>query len=331
MMSIIDKLTKKFDSEHTMKFSELDPFSSTTFWIPTGSPTIDLNLNTLGLPTGIIEMRGPSQSGKTTLALSCLKHSIMNIENSVNVILTTERRDNRAYAQRMGLDVDQVLVHHIKNTEMMFNRIKQTIVNSEQIFRDEKRKDTPKFLFVLDSLGALSSSQETRKMEENAEKDDAKEPSMASTARSFKRGLRWLTGEIYDKEICFIVINHTYDDVNSPIGGKKSYGGKGIEFMPSIRLDLNKAMGVTVKIGEEKVGQLTEVTAFKNDFNGIKSSFKMEIAFGYGIVLSQSDINFGIENKILTKNGVGGASYLNGKLKWSSRKELYDLYKNHNP
>jgi recombination protein RecA len=329
-MSLVQQIVKKFESDKVMTFNDVDPYKNPDYWTSTGSPYIDLKLNTLGFPTGIVELRGPSRCGKTTLSLSVLKYAILNSENTICNILTTERRDNKSYAQRMGLPVEEVIIHQIKNAEMVFNRMKQTIKNTEEVFAANKIEYKPRFIFVLDSLGGLISKQEQDKFDTNSEKDEDKAAPMAATARAFKAGCRWLTGEIYDKNILFLVINHTYDDVNGN-GGKKSYGGNGIEYMPSLRLDIARSFqGADLKSGDEIIGQCSQIKAFKNDFNGTKTPFKIEIALGIGIVLSPDDIAFGIQKGLLKKNGVGGASFLNGKLKWSTRKELYALYKSHN-
>lgn len=330
MSKLVSKIVKKFDSPNVVTFNEVDPYKIEGYWTSTGSPTIDLQLNTLGLPTGMVEFRGPSRCGKTTLSLSVLKYALLNTDNTICNILTTERRDNKAYAQRMGLPVEEVLVHHVKNAEMVFSRIRQTIKHTEEVWEAEKLEGKPRYIFVLDSLGALISKQEQDKFNENAEKDKDGAAPMAATARAFKAGSRWLTGEIYDKNILFIVINHTYDDVNGN-GGKKSYGGNGIEYMPSLRLDMARSFqGADIKVGETIVGQSTQIKAFKNDFNGTKEPFKIEIALGIGVVLSPDDVAYGIQKGLLKKNGIGGASFLNGKLKWSTRKELYELYRTHN-
>ena len=72
-MSIIDKIVKKFNSEDVIKFSDKDGFTAVKSWCHTGSPSLDYNLHTFGLPTGIIEIAGMSRSGKTTLGLMAMK------------------------------------------------------------------------------------------------------------------------------------------------------------------------------------------------------------------------------------------------------------------
>jgi recombination protein RecA len=324
--NILDKIIKRFDSDNVVKFSKVDPFQKVKAWVSTGSPSLDIHLNTLGYPTGIIELRGPSQSGKTTMALHALK-SASQEDNAICVILSSERRDNKIYAQRMGINTDKILVYQVQDIEMVYRRMKQTIDEVYKIYADEKLEGKPHFLFVWDSLGATISAQEKEKMDENSKKDEDKSPAMMSAARATKGGMRYIVSEVYDKDITFIIINHTYDGA---MGGKKSYGGTGIEYMPTMRIDITKhfTKGNTPKIGEELVGQVSELKPFKNDFSNNKKSIEVEIKFGHGMVLSADDIEFGIEQGILKKHGQTGASFMNGKLKWGNRRELYALYDN---
>ena len=73
MKSLIDKIVDRFNSSDVIKFSQKDSFSEIKSWCHSGSPTLDYNLHTFGLPTGIIEIAGKSRSGKTTLGLMAMK------------------------------------------------------------------------------------------------------------------------------------------------------------------------------------------------------------------------------------------------------------------
>ncbi len=102
--------------------------------------------------------------------------------------------------------------------------------------------------------------------------------------------------------------------------------------MPTMRLDITKSFREgNVKIGEENKGQRSAVKPVKNDFNNDFEPYTIEIKFGHGVVLNPDDIAFGIQQKILEKSGANGASFMKGKLKWSSRRELYQHYDDNNP
>lgn len=169
MSSVIDKIVKKFNSEDVIKFSDKDGFSAIKSWCHTGSPTLDYNLHTFGLPTGIIEIAGKSRSGKTTLGLMAMKAFLKeNPEDGIAVILSSENRDNKDYALQLGLPVNRIIIVKVKYVEAMFLQVKKLIMDADEILKEEKLK--PKFFFLWDSLGATLSKSELETMTENTER-----------------------------------------------------------------------------------------------------------------------------------------------------------------
>ena len=83
------------------------------------------------------------------------------------------------------------------------------------------------------------------------------------------------------------------------------------------------------KIDDVEVAQITEVKVVKNDF-GSRKKTDIRILLGYGIILSQDDIDYALENGILKKEGAKKVSFMNGRLSWSSPRELFNLYYEHN-
>lgn len=328
-MNLLDKIVKELDSDKVFKFSEVDAFTDVFSWVSTGSPYLDYGLNTHGYPNGIIECRGKSQSGKTTFSLEAMKCCIKQYKDkAVVVILSSERRDNRELAEMIGLKVDDVLIVRTKTIEEVFNSISRIIDSAKTA--NGGTTEGLRFFFVWDSIGQTVSKQEadallTRK--ENKKKDDdTKSAAMGSAARANSLGLRGLVSMLDDVDLTLFMINRAYENIGSV--GKTSYGGTAIEFYPTIRMDLTRKEGI--KIGEEEVGQITKVNVFKTDFSKPKQVFEIEIGYGYGIVMGQKDIELGIELGVLDKNGVNGAMF-NDKLKWTSRRGLYNHYEDKNP
>jgi recombination protein RecA len=334
-MSIINKILKGFDKNAQIKpLGEVDLFKDQSCWISTGIPKLDAHLNTIGIPVGIIEIRGESRGGKTTLSLQLLRNfQRMFPEIGVPVILSTERRDNKPYAKKIGIDVDNLIIAQCKTIEDVFVKTQQIIKQTEDTFKSEGIKEKPKFMFVWDSIGASISGQELNKMKESAdndEGDDQFKAAMGSAARALKRGLRYLQGEVFDKDIFFIAINHVYDSVNGFGGaGVKSYGGKGIEFMPNLRLSISRTNFVKHK--DIKRGQESCIEIVKSDFTSNLDKLKVEISFGSGFILTQEELEFAVEHNILQRKGKNGYSFLDGKLEWLSRGQLYDIFDEGNP
>lgn len=337
--SIIDKIVQKFNSEDVIKFSDKDGFKDVKSWAHTGSPTLDYNLRTFGLPTGIIEIAGKSRSGKTTLGLMAMKYFLQeNPEDGIAVILSSENRDNKDYALQLGLPVNRIIIVKVKYVEAMFMQVKKLIMDADEILKEEKMK--PKFFFLWDSLGATLSKSELDTMEENTkimerelqkgnevEDIELKNEKMMAFAKEAKKFAKSIMSEMYSHVMHFVMLNHQYEQSTMGVTTRKSTGGEWVELLPTIRLSMK--LKVHEKIDDTEVAQITEVKVVKNDF-GSRKKTDIRILLGYGIILSQDDIDYAVEVGILKKEGAKKLSFLNGKLTWSSPRELFKHYYEHN-
>lgn len=339
-MGIIDKLVKRFDNENIIKFSDKDAFADMKSWAHSGSAELDFNLGTFGLPQGIVEIAGASRGGKTTLALEAMKNfQKENKDVGVCVILSSENRDNKDYAKRIGVDVDNVLIVKITFVEEMFLLVKQIIDATYEEFKTNKIKEQPRFMFVWDSLGATLSLSERNTLEENnamlSKKlaggellSDLKNNKIGAFAKEAKKFAKYILSETYDKIIHFVILNHTYDTITGMgISTKKSTGGEWVQYLPTVRLQIaSKGME---RLGDEEVAQISVVKVIKNDF-GSRKKTEIRILLGEGIILSQNDIDYALEMGILKKEGAKKISFMNGKLSWSTPREFFQLYHDKN-
>lgn len=337
--NVIDKIVNKFNSEDVIKFSDKDGFKDVKSWAHTGSPTLDYNLHTFGLPTGIIEIAGKSRSGKTTLGLMSMKYFLKeNPDDGIAIILSSENRDNKDYALQLGLPVDRIIIVKIKYVEAMFMQVKKIIMDADEILREENLK--PKFFFMWDSLGATLSKSELDTIEENTknmekylqkgtEVEDIvlKNEKMMAFAKEAKKFAKSIMSEMYTHVIHFVMLNHQYEQNTMGITTRKSTGGEWVELLPCLRLSMKLKM--YEKIDDVEVSQITEVKVVKNDF-GSRKKTDIRILLGYGIVLSQDDIDYALEMGIIKKEGAKKMSFMNGKLTWSSPREFFKLYYEHN-
>lgn len=332
---IIDSIVKRFNSEDVIKFADKDGFKEIKSWAHTGSPTLDFNLRTFGLPTGIIEIAGKSRSGKTTLGLMAMKSFLKdNPDDGIAVILSSENRDNKDYAMQLGIDTNRIIIIKIRYVEKMFMMVSKLLSDVDALFA-EKKLGKPKFFFLWDSIGATLSKSELDTMEENTETlskkmdkgddiGDLKHEKVGAFAKSAKMFAKFLMGEMYSRVIHFVMLNHQYDTIGGMgMAVRKSTGGEWVELLPTIRLSM-KLKGHE-KLGDEEVAQITEVKVVKNDF-GSRKKTDIRILLGYGIILSEDDIDYALEAGILQKEGAKKISFMNGKLKWSSPREFFNLY-----
>lgn len=338
--NVLSKLTARFNSDDVITFKKKDGFSEVKSWAHTGSPELNWNLRTYGLPTGIIEIAGRSRSGKTTEGLEAMKYFLdENPETGLACILSSENRDNKDYAIQLGIDPSRVVIIKIHYVEQMFVRVSKFVKDAHALFEEAGIKEKPKFFFLWDSLGATLSKAEydalkvnTDNMDKAAAKGEEleklQEPKMMAFAKSAKMFAKGLIGLCYTNVIHFVMLNHQYEQNVMGVTSRKSTGGEWVSLLPTIRLQFS--LVGHEKIDDEEVAQLTEVKVVKNDFGSRKKTV-IRILLGYGIILSQPDIDYAVERGILKKVGIRKLSFANGKLSWSSNRELFQHYYDHNP
>lgn len=318
-----------------IKFADKDNFSENQVWCPTGVPALDVNLGTLGWPVGLTEISGRSRSGKTTMAMHAMKWYQETYEDPVCIILSSENRDNKVYAKKMGIDIDNVIIIKSKYVEDLFYKLQIQLNELDEFCQQNKIKTMPNIFIMWDSIGATLSRQEVEAFKENVKivqknledgtKKELKHAVMGAFAKNAKMMMKAMLTEIYDRNIVMIGINHTGVDFNT--GQRNSGGGEWKEYLPTLRVDLK--LKEHVKIDDIEVGQITEVKIVKNDF-GSRRKTEVEMLLGVGIVLNAEDIKYAIEKGILKQEGAKKVSFLGGKLVWSSKRQFYDNYINGN-
>lgn len=340
-MSIIDKLAKKFNETDVVKFSDKNIFRDMKVWIQTGSPELEFNLGTLGFPVGITEIAGKSRSGKTTMALMGMKYFQKEFPDGVCIILSSENRDNKMYAEQIGIDTKKVLIVKSKFVEDLFFKLQSILDDVSDLWREEKLAGRPKIFIFWDSIGGTLARAEAETFRENVrltikasekelkgervtkEDEKMKHAQMAAFSKQAKMCVKNLLGQIYEKDIVFVALNHT--GANFTGHGRKSYGGEWVEYLPCLRLETT--LIEHEKLDDVEVGQYTKVKVVKNDF-GSRQVTIIEILLGYGIVLSENDIEYAVKKGILKQESKTKFSFFNDKMTWKSKREFYNLYRN---
>jgi RecA/RadA recombinase len=337
---LIKKLMSTIDDNSGIElFADKKSFDQNLTWAPSGSSELDFNLGTLGFPFGLVEIAGKSRSGKTTMGLVGMKNFQAKYKDSVCFILSSERRDNKPYAKKIGVDVENVIIIKSHYVEDLFYKLQIQLNKVNTIWKEMKLAGKPKVYILWDSIGGTLSRAETETFSENVkitEKNMAdgthkelKHAQMAAFAKNSKNLVKSMLGQLYDNEMIMVGINHTGVDFNS--GNRKSFGGEWVEFLPTIRLmtELVESIKLPAKDGkkdiEVEVAQKTKVKVIKNDFGSRKPTM-IEILLGVGIVLSENDIEYAVSKNILKRDGARKVSFMGDKLKWSTKREFYQNY-----
>jgi RecA/RadA recombinase len=265
-MTFLSEIIKEVGGEYAQLASEID---ETETYVDTGSYIFNalVSGSIFGGVSGnkITAIAGESSTGKTFFSLAVVKNFLDTYPDGYCLYFDTESAITKSLLDSRGIDINRTVVINVVTVEDFRSKALKAV----DMYMKKKEDERKPCMFVLDSLGMLSTNKEIG--DALAEKDSRD----MTKAQLIKGAFRMLTLKLGQAKIPMLVTNHTYDSM-SLYGGKQMSGGSGLQYASSTIIYLSKSKE---KDGTEVVGNIIRAKTQKSRLS--KENKDVEIRLFY--------------------------------------------------
>jgi len=266
-MDFLKDIVKEIGNEYTQLASDID---ETERYVDTGSYIFNglVSGSIYGGVSGnkITAIAGESSTGKTFFSLAVVKNFLDSNPDGYCLYFDTEAAVNKPLLESRGIDLDRLVVINVVTIE----EFRTNALKAVDIYLKKNTDERKPCLFVLDSLGMLSTEKEIR------DALDDKQVRDMTKSQLVKGAFRMLTLKLGQANIPLIVTNHTYDVIGSYIPTKEMGGGSGLKYAASTIIYLSKKKE---KDGKEVIGNIIKAKTHKSRLS--KENKTVEIRLFY--------------------------------------------------
>ena len=266
-MDFLKDIVKEIGNEYTQLASDID---ETERYVDTGSYIFNglVSGSIYGGVSGnkITAIAGESSTGKTFFSLAVVKNFLDSNPDGYCLYFDTEAAVNKPLLESRGIDLDRLVVINVVTIE----EFRTNALKAVDIYLKKDTDERKPCLFVLDSLGMLSTEKEIR------DALDDKQVRDMTKSQLVKGAFRMLTLKLGQANIPLIVTNHTYDVIGSYVPTKEMGGGSGLKYAASTIIYLSKKKE---KDGKEVIGNIIKAKTHKSRLS--KENKTVEIRLYY--------------------------------------------------